>query len=171
MAQQHAVCDSVRIHASVSAYSMSSKACAHMQFPTSQAQPNAAQTGPDKMQPVTLNFDKTNLPAGDKREPWHPCLYCTALVNESTAWDNYATALQRSIGPCPLIRVSDMLGFEADGNRPGASARLEQFLAGILNKVFLPLAQTAQTRFQTTLLVCFWRKPSASKGKGSQHTQ
>ena len=133
-----------------SVLSMSSKACAHVQFPTSQAQTNAKallkhrrvledqliNAGLDIMQPVTLNFDKTNLPAGDKREPWHPCLFCTALVNENTAWDNCATALQRSIGPCPLIRVSDMLGFEADGNRPGASARLEQFLAGILNKVF-----------------------------------
>lgn len=91
--------------------------------------------GLNVLQLVTLNFDKTGLPAGDKREPWHPCLYVTANAHDNHAWDVCAASVQRAIGPCPLIRVSDMVGFDAD-NRPGASARVEQFLAGILNMFF-----------------------------------
>jgi len=138
-----------------SVLSMSSKACAHVQIPVWQAQTqtkallkhrrvledNMVAASLNVLQPVTLNFDKSCLPGGDKREPWHPCLYVTANAHESNAWDTCAANVQRSIGPCPLIRVSEMVGFDAD-NRPGASARVEQFLAGILDKFFFALAET-----------------------------
>ena len=82
----------------------------------------------DIMRPVSLMFDKAGLPAGDKREPWHPCLFVTNSNHESSnAWCESAVAQQRSIGPCQLIRVADMLGFDSE-TRPGASSRTEQFL-------------------------------------------
>ena len=79
----------------------------------------------DVLQQITLTFDKSTLPAGDKRPPWHPCLFVTSNLQGAAVWDTCAAVASRSIGPCPLIRVSDMLGYDPD-NRPAPSARLEQ---------------------------------------------
>ena len=81
----------------------------------------------DVLWPVTLSFDKSQLSAGDKRAPWHPCLFVTASCHETSPWQDSHAAQTRTIGPCPLIRVADMLGFD-ETMRPGASARTEQSL-------------------------------------------
>ena len=120
---------------------LSPKHAGHLQIPLPQAQTHAAAVlkhrrtledslvscGLDIMRPVTLMFDKAGLPAGDKREPWHPCLFVTNSSHDCNAWCDSAVAQQRSIGPCQLIRVSEMLGFDSE-TRPGASSRTEQFL-------------------------------------------
>ena len=121
---------------------LSPKHAGHLQIPLPQAQTHAAAVLKhrrtledslvsrelDIMRPVSLMFDKAGLPAGDKREPWHPCLFVTNSNHESSnAWCESAVAQQRSIGPCQLIRVADMLGFDSE-TRPGASSRTEQFL-------------------------------------------
>ena len=119
---------------------MSAKHAAHVQVPLAQAQTQAKalvkhrryledallNCSLDILSPVTLQFDKSNLPVGDKRAPWHPCLFVTALCHDSP-WQACAAAQTRTIGPAPLIRVVDMLGFDAE-QKPGASARTEQFL-------------------------------------------
>lgn len=83
------------------------------------------QAGLDALRSVSLFFDKAGCPAGDKRDPWHPCLFVTATGHEVNSWSQCAVGTQRSIGPCPLIRVVDMLGFDSE-NRPGAAAGAEQ---------------------------------------------
>lgn len=119
----------------------SPKHAGHLQMPLPQAQTHQSAVlkhrrtledsmvtnGLDIMRPVSLMFDKSNLSAGDKREPWHPCLLVTATAQDNNAWLDSSAAQNRSIGPCPLIRVADMLGFDPD-SRPGASQRTEQFL-------------------------------------------
>lgn len=116
---------------------------AHVQLPLPQAQTHSnavvkhrraledalVANGLDIMRTVSLCFDKSSLPAGDKREPWHPCLFVTSTTcQEVNAWCESAAAQSRSIGPCPLIRVADMIGFDTEA-RPGASQRTEQPLA------------------------------------------
>eukprot|EP00438_Fugacium_kawagutii_P033434 Skav208820 [mRNA] locus=scaffold667:154263:157452:+ [translate_table: standard] len=111
----------------------------HVQLPIPQAQthPQAVvkhrrgledslvSQGLDIMRQVSLTFDKSSLPAGDKREPWHPCLFVTSMSAPENSWSDSAAAQNRSIGPCPLIRVADMLGFDGE-SRPGAAQRTEQ---------------------------------------------
>ncbi len=92
----------------------------------------------DVLQQLTLTFDKSTLPAGDKRPPWHPCLFVTSNLQGTAVWDTCAAVASRSIGPCPLIRVSDMLGYDPD-NRPAPSARLEQSFGMCVVCVFFVL--------------------------------
>ncbi|CAL1165182.1 unnamed protein product [Cladocopium goreaui] len=114
----------------------SPKNAAHVQVPLPHAQTNAKavvkhrrlledqlmNASLDVLWPVTLSFDKSQLSAGDKRAPWHPCLFVTASCHETSPWQDSHAAQTRTIGPCPLIRVADMLGFD-ETMRPGASAR------------------------------------------------
>ena len=121
--------------------SMSPCHAGHVQMPVPQCQaiPQAVlkhrrllqdalnSAGFDVLRDVSLVFDKAGCPAGDKRDPWHPCIFVTAVGHETNMWSECAVSSLRSIGPCPLIRVADMLGFDAE-NRPGAAARVEQKL-------------------------------------------
>ena len=76
---------------------------------------------------VALTFDKTSSHANDKRCVNHPCLFVTALDHQqANAWLGAAAVSKCVIGPCQLIRVSDMQGFDPD-NRFGAAARTEQW--------------------------------------------
>ena len=75
---------------------------------------------------IALTFDKTNSHSNDKRSAIHQCLFVTALDHEqSNSWATCAAVGKGVIGPCPLIRVTDMLGFDPE-NRLGASYRTEQ---------------------------------------------
>ena len=137
--------NSTYLHACVDALSgllsMSPKHVGHLQLPMPQAQalPNAVlkhrrqledkliANNLDVLRNITLNFDKSNLPAGDQREPLHLCTLVTCNAQDGNAFNDSSAAQSRTIGPCPLIRVADMLGFDAE-NRPGASQRMEQLL-------------------------------------------
>lgn len=140
--------NSAYLHACLTAFNSllasSPKYAGHLQIPVLQAQTHQAAVvkhrrtledslvanGLDIMRPVSLIFDKGSLPAGDKRDPWHPCLLVTATAHENNAWFDSAVAQNRCIGPCPLIRVADMLGFDSEA-RPSASQRTEQLLVEV----------------------------------------
>ncbi|CAK9075571.1 unnamed protein product [Durusdinium trenchii] len=79
----------------------------------------------DVTQHVALSFDKSGSHANDRRSVLHQCLFVTALDHEQNAWSSCAAATKGVIGPCPLMRVSDMVGFDPD-NRFGAASRTEQ---------------------------------------------
>ena len=122
----------------------------HVQVPIPQAQTHSSavlkhrrvledalvQQGLDIMRQVTLVFDKSGLPVGDKREPWHPCLFITSTSTPDNAWHESSAAQSRSIGPCPLIRVAEMLGFDSE-SRPAPAQRTEQPLVLLSRNVFL----------------------------------
>lgn len=83
----------------------------------------------DVTTPVSLTFDRASLQhQGDKRKLMHPCLFVGALAHEGIFWENSTPCTTGQIGPCRLIRVQDMIGYDAD-TRPGAAARLEQQLS------------------------------------------
>ena len=78
--------------------------------------------------PVTLTFDKSSCHANDKRCVNHPCLFVSAVDHQQpNAWMTSSAVSKGIIGPCPLIRVLDMKGFDPD-NRFGSASRTEQFL-------------------------------------------
>lgn len=60
-------------------------------------------------------------------------LFVTSTNDQSqNIWTGSNVWNCQSIGPVPLIRVSDMLGYEAD-NRPSPSQRVEQNLGSTLH--------------------------------------
>ena len=81
---------------------------------------------------IALTFDKSGSHSNDKRSVNHQCLFVSALDHEQTiSWAPSAAVSKGVIGPCPLIRVTDMVGFDPD-NRFGAGNRTEQSL-GIMS--------------------------------------
>lgn len=88
----------------------------------------------DVTQHVALSFDKSGSHANDRRSVLHQCLFVTALDREQNAWSSCAAATKGVIGPCPLMRVSDMVGFDPD-NRFGAASRTEQRLSAMPDRV------------------------------------
>lgn len=71
---------------------------------------------------LALNFAKPN--DGNSSDKRRLIQHCLAVVGDSKAspWTPPSV-----VGPVPLIRVADMLGYDAD-SRPGATARAEQIL-------------------------------------------
>lgn len=139
--------------------------------------------GLDVLQQLSLTFDKSTLPAGDKRPPWHPCLFITSSLEGVGMWDSCAAVGTKSIGPCPLIRVSDMLGYDAE-NRPAPSARLEQSFgtcvvclvfvfrfANIQFHIAYVCAENVSLFFLATCFVSLCQSMFNKKGKESQHTR
>ena len=73
----------------------------------------------DISQTVALHSKPDEGHASDKRGGVQTCLFVTA-DQATTSWQS-----PQVIGPIPLIRVRDMVGFDSE-NRPGATARAEQ---------------------------------------------
>ena len=122
---------------------MSPTHCGHVQLPVMQSQTSTEawlkhrrmaedilkKAGMDITVAVSLTFDKSSNHANDRRTVNHLCNFITASSHQQgNAWSNCAAATTGVIGPCQLIRVSDMRGFDPD-NRFGAAARTEQPLA------------------------------------------
>lgn len=85
---------------------------------------NAA--GLDITNNVALLFDKQGSLSHDKRKTLQNCLLVTTTAGqEQNAWLNSTAWANQCIGPVPLIKVSDMIGYDAD-SPPGASARVSQ---------------------------------------------
>lgn len=76
---------------------------------------------------LALIFDKAACQhSGDKRKMVHPCHFVTSNAHGGqNSWFSSSVSDSGSIGPCPLIRVSEMVGYDPD-SRPGAAARVEQ---------------------------------------------
>ena len=98
---------------------------------------------------VSLTFDKASSHANDKRCVNHQCLFVTALDHQqSNGWLGSSTVSKGVVGPCLLIRVSDMQGFDPD-NRFGAASRTEQWPGSAqLFKAFLRLTYIHNIYFQ-----------------------
>ena len=87
-----------------------------------------AAQGLDVLNVCSLTFSKQGSHASDKRKLLHHVLFVTATAEQSqNIWTGSNAWNGSSIGPVPLIRVSDMLGYDADA-RPGPSQRVEQNL-------------------------------------------
>ncbi|CAK9062220.1 unnamed protein product [Durusdinium trenchii] len=121
---------------------MSSQNAGHLQLPLAQQQTaNTAvlkhrnrlqyfmlEAKLDPTMEVALIFDRSNVTTEkDKRKSTHPCHFVTAEAHTSNAWRSSAVPESGTIGPCPLIRCTDMFGYDPDC-RPGPAARTEQFL-------------------------------------------
>ena len=76
---------------------------------------------------VALLFTKPNSNLQDRRAMLQNCIAATCQEFSGPAFEASAVLAENRIGPLPLIRVADMIGFD-ESNRPGASARVEQML-------------------------------------------
>ena len=128
------------LQTAISLLSMSQRNGMHLQMPLSQAQTKIEPVlkhrrlledtlvagGMDISCYVTLSFDKTQCHAGDKRKGSHPCLFVSAS-SENNEWSESAAAQTGSIGPVPLIRMNEMIGYDPD-LKWGPAVRIEQRL-------------------------------------------
>ena len=79
-------------------------------------------------QAVCLLFEKgENTSAADKRPLIQNCLAVQYSSFSSSAWSTSAPVSTGRLGPCTLVRVADMLGFD-ESTRPSPGARVEQQL-------------------------------------------
>lgn len=76
---------------------------------------------------VALTFEANDQHQGDRRPLVHPGAFVTGS-QDGNFWQQSAPCVTSRIGPCRLIRVQDMVGYDAE-TRPGAAARLEQNLS------------------------------------------
>lgn len=123
--------------------------CAHIQCPAMQSQTvvtallkhrrliedSLVTGGCDVTQQVSLQFDKSESRSNDSRKPVQFCLAVTSNNHVANNWKACSVFQYNRIGPVPLIRVADMVGFDADV-RPGAAARTEQIFGSFVSASF-----------------------------------
>lgn len=88
---------------------------------------NMLSNGLDFSTPVALTFEANDQHQGDRRQLMHPGCFVSG-GQDGNFWQQSAPCLTSRIGPCRLIRVQDMVGYDSE-TRPGAAARLEQNLS------------------------------------------
>ena len=122
--------------------SLSSGAVCHLQFPVSQPQTSAAavlkhrriledqfmRSNLNILLPVQLLFSKPEGSARDNRSLNQPCVAMLHNNFETSEWQKAEAVQQGKIGPVPLLKFSDFLGYD-DTTRPSAQGRVEQIPA------------------------------------------
>lgn len=77
---------------------------------------------------IVLLFSKPDSNRNDGRCMSQMCLLAVfSNYKDSCPWQDSAAVAQSRIGPAPLVRIADMLGFD-EASKPSASARVEQKL-------------------------------------------
>lgn len=86
----------------------------------------------DISQRVTLLFSKeTTRQGSDKRALTQACI--SPFAGKNCKWQESEAHLSGVVGPLPLLKVSEMVGYDSDtGMRPGAASRVEQMLGQCL---------------------------------------
>lgn len=126
--------------------SLSSGAFCHLQFPVYQPQTSASavlkhrriledqfmRSNLNILLPVQLLFSKAEGGARDNRSLNQPCLALLHNNFEASEWQRSEPVQQGKIGPVPLLRFSDFLGYD-DTTRPSSQGRVEQILAMALS--------------------------------------
>ena len=79
--------------------------------------------------PVQVLFSKPDSTARDNRPLSQPAMACFHTHFGQHDFQQKSGAVrQGKMGPCPLLRIADFLGYDGDLAKPGASARVEQNL-------------------------------------------
>ena len=116
--------------------------------------------GLDVLNVCSLAFIKQGSHASDKRKSLHHVLFVTSTAEQSqNIWTGSNAWNSQNIGPVPLIRVSDMLGYDSDA-RPGPSQRVEQNLVrnSLPCIVCVNIVRVCVLLFNV-LLIFFWWTP------------
>lgn len=87
----------------------------------------------DVLKVVSVNFSKPGSANTDKRSLVQHALFVTSKMEQGeNIWTSCNVWNQQSVGPIPLIKVSDMVGYDAE-SKPSPSARVEQQLSKLVN--------------------------------------
>ena len=91
-------------------------------------------------QEVACLFNKPESTARDGRPMSQVCVMTTNNSYGESPWQESEASITGRIGPFPLIRIADLLGYD-ESTRPSASARVEQTLdVGLVSSKFLFVA-------------------------------
>ena len=88
----------------------------------------------DISQRVTLLFSKESTRQGsDKRALTQGCI--SPFATKNCKWQDSDAHQTGVLGPLPILKVSEMVGYDPDtGMRPGAAARVEQMLGQCIDQ-------------------------------------
>ena len=126
---------------------MTPDSCAHVQQPILQTQTVATAVQShrrkvedvfqsaklDVMSTVTLLYDKSESRTSDTRKSTQLALAVTDMNQAQNGWYDSKVFQNGTIGPAPLITVSNMLGYDKESiQKPGAADRTEQSPAWFL---------------------------------------
>ena len=87
---------------------------------------------------VQILYTKPDSNARDGRALAQLALATCHTHFDSNAWSSCKPLREGTVGPCPLARIIDFIGYDQEVSKPGASARVEQFLGGSLFFVLEP---------------------------------
>lgn len=80
---------------------------------------------------VQVLFSKPESSARDTRSLSQPALATFHSSFAESPWQVSIAVREGKLGPCPLIRVADLQGFD-DDSKPSPGARAEQLLGSVL---------------------------------------
>lgn len=84
---------------------------------------------------VQLLYTKPDSPARDARSLSQLGLATFHSHFDSHAFANCKPVREGKLGPCPLIKISEFVGYDLEVSKPGASARVEQTLGKLQRKL------------------------------------
>eukprot|EP00435_Cladocopium_sp_Y103_P062114 s625_g23.t1 len=102
--------------------------------------------GMSVIHPVRVLYSKPESTAHDRRS-----MSQLGLATFHTNYNDHSfygskVVKEGKVGPCPLLRVSDFKGFDMDVQKPGASARVEQFISLTFECRFSEMARAITNR-------------------------
>lgn len=110
-----------------------------------------ASGGLDILTNTSVTYSKPNSAGNDKRKLAQQALFLTTANTQSeNVWTASSAWVSQTLGPVPLIKISDMIGYDSDV-RPTPGARTEQMPA--THKQIIYLSLCIYTIF---IVVCFY---------------
>lgn len=85
---------------------------------------------------MLLRFDKPDSNRNDNRKPAQPCLAAFSTNYKSHSFAECEALTSCTIGPVPLIKTSQMLGYDAETGSMSAGLRTEQILVVVYGFYF-----------------------------------
>jgi len=85
---------------------------------------------------MLLRFDKPDSNRNDNRKPAQPCLAALSTNYKSHSFAECEALTSCTIGPVPLIKTSQMLGYDAETGSMSAGLRTEQILVVVYGFYF-----------------------------------
>lgn len=101
-------------------------------------------------QETTVFYAKPDAGPRDGRPLSHVCVLTTNNTYSETPWSESDAVSAGRVGPFPLIKVADMLGYD-EATRPSAGARVEQKLtsSNLLSLLFFNLQKSCSSKRET----------------------
>ena len=101
---------------------------------------------------VQLLYSKPESTARDNRPLSQPCMAVFHQHFNEHAFHKSVAVREGKMGPCPLLKFPDFLGYDGELSKPGASARIEQILGALSGLLLIFLGSMTWRRLTMLIL-------------------